>query len=111
MSPPFIKRDAFIDQLLQLIHFLMLHVHKPNPERSIDGPLYASLFNQNRNIISWDNQLDGNLLSWLDLKRAFHQGATKRQIEDFSFHFMRICPKQALDLSRHSTVTTSLHGR
>ena len=75
---PFINCDAFIDQLLQFIHLLLSHIHKPNPERSINRPLYPSLFNQNRGVVSWDNQLDSDLLSRLDIERAFDSGAAER---------------------------------
>ncbi len=56
------------------IHPIPAAVHRQtNPERSIDGPLYILELAQSESACRLlDNQLDDDLLSQLDLKRAFN---------------------------------------
>jgi len=75
---PFIKCDAFIDQLLQVIQFLLPYVDKPNPECSIDSPLHLGLLDHDRDVVSWDNQLDGDLSAWLNDEGTFDPGPAER---------------------------------
>ena len=74
---PFIKRNTFIDQLFQFIQLVLRQINKTNPKCLIDRPLHLGLLDQDRGIVAWDNQLDGDLPSWLNHKGAFNPGATK----------------------------------
>jgi hypothetical protein len=78
---PFIKCDTFLDQLFQFIQLMLREIDKPNPECSIDRPLHLGLLDQNRCVVSRDNQLDSYLPSRLNHEGAFNLGAAERQID------------------------------
>jgi len=74
---PLIKRNTFIDQLFQFIQLVLREINKPNPECLIDRPLHLGLLDQNRCVVPWDNQFDGDLSSWVNNKGAFNPGAAQ----------------------------------
>ena len=81
-------RDVLVDELFQFIQLLWLDIYESYTKRSIDVPLHPGLFNQDRGIVSWDNQFDGDLPSWFDHERTFDLGTAQRQIPGLSFHLV-----------------------
>ena len=105
-----VAREVFIDQLFQLIQFLLSNLQETDSKRLILNPLDLCMLNINRCGGARNDQFYDELTAGLDCQRAFKLGPADRQINGLTFDLMGIRANPTLELRMNPLVSTPFHA-
>lgn len=105
----FIEGDAFIDQLFQLVQFLLADFQELDPEGLVVDPLDLRLVDRDRFLDSRKNELHHDLPARLNNQAAFEPGAAERKIDRLAFDLVRVRAQETLDLRVDAPMLPSFH--
>ena len=105
-----VEGEIFINQLFQLIQFLLPDLQESDSKRLILNPLDLGMLDINGCAGAWNDKFHDDLMAGFHCQRAFKLGSADRQINGFAFDLMGIRAKPTLELRMNPPVPTPFHA-
>jgi len=86
----FVEGNTFVDQLFQLVQFLLPDFQELDAEGLVVNPLDLCLIDIDRFLDSRNDELHDDLLARLDSQEALELGPPEREINRLTFDLVRV---------------------